>query len=231
MDGSYYIFNGEFCFLFLLFSRQVMSDSFATLWTIAHQSPLSIGFPRQEYQSGLPFPFTGIEPMSPALADRFFATEPPGKPLYCFSLLQTPVSAGVRLFNECQVLVEFVHAEDCLPIQGPPALQISAMLGCKTNVFIPSSSQKMLEKQAFMWICLIFRCLATKHWAKQHLSVGWIRLWAAVCDCLWDGSKGPQPMYTSYPCQYGTHPFVKIQETQNPHSRGWVSVGPLPSVM
>ena len=126
-------------------------------WTVACQVPLSMRFPRQEYQSGLPFPpppgdlpNSGIEPGSPELADRFFATEPPGKPLYCFSLLQTPVSAGVRLFNECQVLVKFVHAEDCLPIQGPPALQISAMLGCKTNVFIPSSSQKMLEKQAFM---------------------------------------------------------------------------------
>ena len=33
-----------------------MSDSFATPWTIAHQAPLSIGFPRQEYWSGLPFP-------------------------------------------------------------------------------------------------------------------------------------------------------------------------------
>ena len=138
-----------------------MSDSFATLWTVAHQSALSMGFPRQEYQSGLPFPFTGIEPMSPALADRFFTTEPPGKSLYCFSLLQTPVSTGVRLFNECQFLVEFVHVGDCLPIQGPSALQISAMLGCKTNVFISSSSRKMLEKQAFMWICLIFKCLAT----------------------------------------------------------------------
>ena len=33
-----------------------MSDSFKTLWTTAHQAPLSMGFPRQEYWSGLPFP-------------------------------------------------------------------------------------------------------------------------------------------------------------------------------
>ena len=45
-----------------------------------------MGFPRQEYWSGLPFPSPGdrpslrIEPMSPALAGRFFTTEPPGKP-------------------------------------------------------------------------------------------------------------------------------------------------------
>ena len=41
-----------------------------TLWTVAHQAPLSMGFPRQEYYSGLPFPFPwdhpdpGMEPVS-----------------------------------------------------------------------------------------------------------------------------------------------------------------------
>ena len=44
---------------------------FVTLWTVAHQAPLSVGFPRQEYWSGLPFPSPrdrldpGIKPMSP----------------------------------------------------------------------------------------------------------------------------------------------------------------------
>ena len=60
-----------------------MSDSFAAPWTVAHQAPLSKGFPRQEYWSGLPFPspgdlpHAGIEPsspMSPALAGGFFTT-------------------------------------------------------------------------------------------------------------------------------------------------------------
>ena len=61
----------------------VMSDSFGTPWTIA----LSMGFPRQEYWSGLSFPFPGalpdpgVEPTSPALAGRFFTTEPLGSPL------------------------------------------------------------------------------------------------------------------------------------------------------
>ena len=63
-----------------------MSDSSATLWTVAHQVPLSMGFSRQEYWSGLPLPSPGdlpnpgIKPASPSLAGRFFATEPPGKP-------------------------------------------------------------------------------------------------------------------------------------------------------
>ena len=55
-----------------------MSDSFATSWTAGHQAPLSMGFPRQEYWSGLPFPppeglsNPGMESKSlvpPALAD------------------------------------------------------------------------------------------------------------------------------------------------------------------
>ena len=67
-----------------------MSDSFRTPWTVAHQAPLSMGFFRQEYWSGLPFPppgdlpGSGIEPASlvtPALTGRFFTTEPPGKSL------------------------------------------------------------------------------------------------------------------------------------------------------
>ena len=41
------------------FSRSGVSDSFATPWTIAHQAPLSMGFPRQEYWSRLPFPSPG----------------------------------------------------------------------------------------------------------------------------------------------------------------------------
>ena len=39
-----------------------VSDSFVTLWTVAHQSPLSLGFPRQESWSGLPFPSPGDLP-------------------------------------------------------------------------------------------------------------------------------------------------------------------------
>ena len=61
------------------------SDSFMTSWTIAHQAPLSIGFSRQEYWSGLSFPppgdfpDPGIEPTSPAsstLRGRFFIALP-----------------------------------------------------------------------------------------------------------------------------------------------------------
>jgi len=57
--------------------------------TVAHQAPLSVGLPRQEYWSGLLFPSPenlpdlGIKPpslVSPELAGKFFTTESPGKP-------------------------------------------------------------------------------------------------------------------------------------------------------
>ena len=57
---------------------------FGTAWTVAYQSLPSMGFSRQEYWSGLPFPSPGdlpspgIEPASPALAGWFFTTQPPG---------------------------------------------------------------------------------------------------------------------------------------------------------
>ena len=57
---------------------------FAILWAVANQAPLSIGFSRQEYWSGLPFPppdlpnpeieHTSASPVSPALAGKFFIT-------------------------------------------------------------------------------------------------------------------------------------------------------------
>ena len=59
---------------------------FVTPWTIAHQAPPSMGFSRQEYWSGLPFPSpgdlpdSGIEPRSPALQADTLTSEPPGKP-------------------------------------------------------------------------------------------------------------------------------------------------------
>ena len=53
---------------------------FATPWTVACQIPLSLGFPTQDYWSGLPFcppgdlPGPGIEPVSPVLTGGFFTT-------------------------------------------------------------------------------------------------------------------------------------------------------------
>ena len=87
----------------------VLSNSMTPL-TVAHQAPLSMGFPRQEYWSGLLFPPTedlpnpGIKPISPApptLAGRFFTTETPKKPIYvcccyCWCSVTSVMSNSVR---------------------------------------------------------------------------------------------------------------------------------------
>ena len=58
----------------------LLSNSFEAPWTVACQSPLSMGFPRQEHWSGLPFPSLGhlpdpeIQPEAPALAGGFFTS-------------------------------------------------------------------------------------------------------------------------------------------------------------
>ena len=86
-SASYYVaawmrgeFGGECCDVLSHFSHVRL---FATPWTVAHQAPLSMGFSRQEYWSGLPLsrpghlPNPGIQPMSlksPALAGGFFTT-------------------------------------------------------------------------------------------------------------------------------------------------------------
>ena len=68
-----------------------MSDSCAP-WTVAHKTSLFMGFPRQEYWSGLPFPSPGdlshpeIEPESLALQADSLPTEPPGKPYISIDL-------------------------------------------------------------------------------------------------------------------------------------------------
>ena len=68
-----------------LLSCSVVSDSLRPHGQ-ARQAPLSMGFSRQHYWSGLPFPpprdlpDPGIKPESPAFAGGFFTTEPPGKP-------------------------------------------------------------------------------------------------------------------------------------------------------
>ena len=75
-------------FKFSRFWLSEVAQSCLTLcnpWTVAHQAPPSMGFSRQEYKSGLPFPSPGdipdpgIEPRSPALQADALTSEPPGK--------------------------------------------------------------------------------------------------------------------------------------------------------
>ena len=91
-----------------ILSCSVLSNSMTPL-TVAHQAPLSMGFPRQKYWSGLLFPPTedlpspGIKPISPApptLAGRFFTTETPGKP-YMYA---AAAAAAAKSLQSCPTL-------------------------------------------------------------------------------------------------------------------------------
>ena len=76
----------------------VAQGLFVIPWTVACQAPLFMGFSRQEYWSGLPFPSagdlpqSGIKPRSPALQKDSLPSEPLGKALYIHSFLSLFVS-------------------------------------------------------------------------------------------------------------------------------------------
>ena len=83
---------------------------FATPWTVDHQTPLSIGFPRQEYWNGLLFPspgdlpHPGIKPQSPTL-------QPPGK------MLKHAGVSGIQIICKCKQLQnQLLSAQSCLTL-------------------------------------------------------------------------------------------------------------------
>ena len=107
------------------------------------QVPQSMGFPRQEYWSGLPFPSPGDLPdpgialVSPALAGRFFTTEPQGNPWslhqtvfwnhpLCLCPLLTLLSMQSRFYNlwvQCKMQGPSWEWGISLPSYGPPPTQ------------------------------------------------------------------------------------------------------------
>ena len=109
-EGELSIFIGLFGLISLCEVKLLSRVSlFATLWTVAHQAPLPMGFSRQEYWSGLPFPSAGdlpdpgIKPRSPALQADALTSEPPGKPrlfhLFLFILVLVLHSALIHMNN------------------------------------------------------------------------------------------------------------------------------------
>ena len=93
------------CYVLSCFSRVQL---FVTLWTVAHQVPLSVGFSRQEYWSGFPFPSPGVLPdlgieSFPALQADSLPSEPPGKPPGAEIRLKDRMTPkpGRGFFNSC----------------------------------------------------------------------------------------------------------------------------------
>ena len=96
-----------------------MSDSFETSWTVGRQAPLWMGFSRQEYWNGLPFPFPGdlpdpgIEPMSPTWQAAFLPLNHLGSPMNIFrQILIFFVCAD--LLSGVVIITVFVSSLFCL---------------------------------------------------------------------------------------------------------------------
>ena len=104
---------------------------FATLWTVAHQASLSVGFSRQEYWSGLPFPPPGdlsnprietASPESPASARRFFTTKE-----------FLPRRFFLRATWETQVLYYLLNERKCQNILTIMPLYLCASAECQSS--------------------------------------------------------------------------------------------------
>ena len=104
---------------------------FATPWTVDHQVPLSSGFSRQEYWSGLPFPSPGdlpdpwIKPSSPALQADSLLSESPGK-----------------LQKISSVLVHSVMSNSATPWYSPPGSSFHGIFQARTLEWVAISSSR-----------------------------------------------------------------------------------------
>ena len=86
-----------------------------TPWTVAHQAPLSMGYSRQEYWSGLPFPSPGhltdpgIKSWSPTLQADSLPMEPPGKPDILYVL---PPSFALMIIDFYCILINIMVCDN-----------------------------------------------------------------------------------------------------------------------
>jgi len=96
------------CYLFTSF----LSD-FVTLCSAASQAPLSMGFSRQQYWTGLlcphpgDLPNPGIEPGSPASQKDSLPTEPPGNPMYVCTYVCIYTHICIFFFKEKNLYLQF----------------------------------------------------------------------------------------------------------------------------
>ena len=95
------------------------AQHFVAPWTVTRRAPLSMAFSRQEYWSRLPFPTpgdldSGAKPVSlipPALTGEFFATMPPGKPVYSYMCII------YKLYKKrCCSLINVIFYKEDFPI-------------------------------------------------------------------------------------------------------------------
>ena len=154
---------------------------FATPWTVACQAPLSLGFSKQEYWSGLPFPSPGdlpnpgIEPGSPVLQADALPSESPGKcwvpknwyfwTVMLEKFLESPLDCKEiqpvhPKGNQSWIFIGRTDAEADTPILWPPSAKNSGM---------------SLWLLGFVKFVFRFNSLKLSHWMGQWNSIpdGW----------------------------------------------------------
>ena len=109
---------------------------FATPWIVTHQAPLSMGFPRWEYSSGLPFPSPGIESRSSCMADRLFTI---------FVTREAHMRIFFFFFGQIMWLVGFLVPWLGIEL-GPSAVKVQVL-----TTGLPGNSQ---EAFFFHWISI-----------------------------------------------------------------------------
>ena len=155
---------------------------------VAHQAPLSVGFPRQEYWNGLPLPSSGdlpdpeIEPTSPALAGGFFTAELLGK---LRLLLLSSVQFSCSVVSDSLRPHGLQHARFPCPssniIKTPGACSNLCPLSqwCRSTVsssVVPFSSclQFFQHQGLFQWVSSLHQVAKVLELQLQHQSFQWI---------------------------------------------------------
>ena len=109
-------------------------------WTVAHQTPLSMGFSRQEYWSGLPFPSPGdlpnpeIEPRSPASQADSLLSESPGLTIHVHVSPLSWISVPFRVTTEPWGEFPVLHSRFSLVIYF---IYSSVYMSIPTSQFLP----------------------------------------------------------------------------------------------
>ena len=133
---------------------------FVTPWIITRQAALSMGFSRQEYWSGLPFPSPGYLPnpgikfASPALAGKFFSTELPGKP----TSICTSTLIPQQLYEISWIIIPMLLARgDCCS---------STLNKCSLGCHNYQSNSRSGTLSCTLWYsCLLQKASAWQFWA------------------------------------------------------------------
>ena len=171
-------------------SRSVVSDS-ATPWTVAYQAPPSLGFSRQEYWSGLPFPSPGdlpnpgIEPGSPSLQADALPSEPPGKLTSPTSLVAQTVKC---LPTIQETWVRSLGQED--PLEKEMATHFSILAWKIPWTKEPGRLQSMgSQRVGHDWVTSLTYSLTKQFCLKEHTStVDFLRLKGSAItskNCSW----------------------------------------------